>query len=364
MSDIRFDKVKKVYDNDVVALDEFSLHIKGPRLVVLVGPSGCGKTTLLRLIAGLETPTAGEIFLGDDRIDNVDPRDRDVAMVFQSYALYPHMTVAENLSFGLKIRRTPKDVIKHRVDEVARSLEIHDYLDRKPAQLSGGQRQRVALGRAVIREPRVFLFDEPLSNLDARLRDEMRYMIKRLYQRLQTSTVYVTHDQVEAMTIGELLVVMKDGRIHQVGSPEECYHQPHDQFVASFLGSPPMNLLRARLSDDTTKLQVGERATLPLPDGVMKLMAGEGGREIIVGFRPEDGRQGGAGLTLSGRLLLDETLGHEHLSHLDVDGQEVIVRAPRGLEAGEDGSAELTVDPGALHYFSASSGRRLDTASV
>ncbi|UCG52598.1 MAG: ATP-binding cassette domain-containing protein, partial [Candidatus Latescibacterota bacterium] len=288
MSDIEFSGVSKIYGRDVVALEEFSLRIPSPTLVVLVGPSGCGKTTLLRLIAGLEKPTSGAITLGDNRLDTVDPRRRDVAMVFQNYALYPHMTVRENLSFGLKIRKVPKETIVKRVGEVSASLEIDHLLERKPAELSGGQRQRVALGRAIIREPRVFLFDEPLSNLDARLRDEMRYLIKKLYQRLKTTTVYVTHDQVEAMTIGEMLVILKDGRIHQIGPPSECYQKPDDTFVASFLGSPPMNLLEGTYvaSDGVVVLDNGNR--LELSEAVSAALERQGVEEVTVGFRPED----------------------------------------------------------------------------
>jgi len=246
MSDLVFTNVRKVFAGGVTAVDDFSLSIPSPTMTVLVGPSGCGKTTLLRLIAGLDRPTSGEIHLGDTRLDTLTPKDRDIAMVFQSYALYPHMTVAQNLSFGLRLRKTPKERVRERVAEVARTLEIGELLDRRPGELSGGQRQRVALGRAIIRQPRVFLFDEPLSNLDARLRSEMRAMIKRLYHQLQVTSIYVTHDQVEAMTIGEQLVVMNEGRIHQVGPPEQCYRRPADRFVASFLGSPSMNLDQRR----------------------------------------------------------------------------------------------------------------------
>jgi ABC-type sugar transport system ATPase subunit/outer membrane biosynthesis protein TonB len=358
MASIEFDRVRKVFGDRVVALEEFSLEIPSPRLVVLVGPSGCGKTTLLRLLAGLEQPTAGEIRLGGARIDHLPPRRRDVAMVFQSYALYPHMSVRDNMSFGLKIRKVAREVIRQRVEGVAKSLDIDGLLDRKPAELSGGQRQRVALGRAVVREPKVFLFDEPLSNLDARLRDEMRYMIKKLYARLQTTAVYVTHDQVEAMTIGEMLVVMKDGRIHQVGSPLDCYRRPADTFVASFLGSPPMNLMEAVVEGDRVKLGNGAEVAAPAS------IARGGDRDIIVGARPEDLKMGNGskapGVTLEGRVSLTETLGHETLTHLSVGDDEIVIRTPGRPRVPQGGRMSSSADAGSLHFFSKSTGKRID----
>jgi len=360
LSDIDFRQVRKVFGDNVVALHEFSLTISSPTLVVLVGPSGCGKTTLLRLIAGLEKPTSGEIMLGDERLDILEARKRDVAMVFQSYALYPHMTVRENLSFGLKIRRTPRDVIAKAVDEVSKSLEIDQLLDRKPGELSGGQRQRVALGRAVIREPKVFLFDEPLSNLDARLRDEMRYLIKRLYQRLKTTTVYVTHDQVEAMTIGELLVVMRDGRIHQVGSPVDCYRRPQDVFVASFLGSPPMNLITGNVDGSASVLRIERQPDIPLPAAVLRRIEETNTKQVVVGVRPEHLTPGaGDGVALTGKIVLEETLGHETHSHLELGGEEIVVRGSQSLVASPDGVVvSALIDR--LHFFSKDSGLRLD----
>jgi len=361
MAEIRFDKVRKVFDGDVVALHEFSLKIPSPRLVVLVGPSGCGKTTLLRLIAGLERPTSGEIYLGDERLDTRDARSRDVAMVFQNYALYPHMTVRGNLSFGLRIRKVAKETIAARVDEVSRSLEINALLDRRPAQLSGGQRQRVALGRAIIREPRVFLFDEPLSNLDARLRDEMRYLIRRLYRRLNTSTVYVTHDQVEAMTIGEMLVVLKDGRIHQVGSPSECYERPADTFVASFLGSPPMNLVDGTFDAASGAARLSTGSEFTVPPGLADAIGARS--DIIVGIRPEAlgiSTMGEEGPAFAGQVVLRETLGHDVLTHVEVGGHEIIAR---GCDPGEAGtSCTVRAKPEAVHFFEKGSGARIGTA--
>ncbi len=365
MADIRFQKVRKVFDNDVVALQEFSLEIPSPRLVVLVGPSGCGKTTLLRLIAGLEKPTSGSILLGDRRLDTTDPRKRDVAMVFQNYALYPHMTVRENLSFGLRIRKTDQALIQQKVDEVSKSLEIHTLLDRRPAQLSGGQRQRVALGRAVIREPSVFLFDEPLSNLDARLRDEMRFLIKQLYERLRTTTVYVTHDQVEAMTIGEMLVVLRDGRIHQVGSPGECYRKPHDTFVASFLGSPPMNLIEAAYDPATRSVLLESGGRFAAPALMSQALQDAGETELVLGLRPEDLRSAEDGsstgeLLLRGQVILRETLGHETLSHMKVGGQKIIVRTPGEPTLKSDGTTAVGVSIAKIHFFSRKTGVRID----
>lgn len=366
LDDIEFKKVRKVFGSQVVALEEFSLKIPSPTLVVLVGPSGCGKTTLLRLIAGLERPTSGEILLGDLRLDQLEARKRDVAMVFQNYALYPHMTVRENLSFGLRIRRTPKDVIASRVKDVSKSLEIDGLLDRRPAELSGGQRQRVALGRAVIREPKVFLFDEPLSNLDARLRDEMRYLIKRLYQRLETTTVYVTHDQVEAMTIGELLVVLRDGRIHQVGTPAECYQRPRDTFVASFLGSPPMNLIDGRYDSETRAVQIANQPSFEVPETVSRQVERSRDGNIVVGVRPEHlekevGR--GEGLILGGAVVLEETLGHEIHTHVDLSGQAVVVRGGQRLPDGDENRVKIWAPVDSLHFFAKDSGVRLDGVS-
>ncbi|UCH84468.1 MAG: sn-glycerol-3-phosphate ABC transporter ATP-binding protein UgpC [Candidatus Latescibacterota bacterium] len=364
MADIQFTSVTKTYGTDVVALEAFSLRIPSPTLVVLVGPSGCGKTTLLRLIAGLERPTTGTITLGGDRLDTVDPRRRDVAMVFQNYALYPHMTVRENLSFGLKIRKVPRDVVVKKVEEVAVSLEINSLLDRRPAELSGGQRQRVALGRAIIREPRVFLFDEPLSNLDARLRDEMRYLIKKLYRKLETTTIYVTHDQVEAMTIGEMLVVLKDGKIHQVGSPSECYEKPNDVFVASFLGSPPMNLLKGRFSGADGVVVIDNGAHLTLSAVARNSLEQNGIGEVIVGIRPESLHPGGHlgrsdAPVLTGRVVLRETLGHEVLTHVDLGGKEIVARGNARFEVDRDGMTFLEAPSDSLHFFGGRGGERL-----
>ncbi len=367
MSDLIFSHVRKVFDGGVVAVQDFSLTVPSPRMVVLVGPSGCGKTTLLRMIAGLETPTSGTIHLGEKRLDTVEPRDRDIAMVFQSYALYPHMTVAENLSFGLRVRKVARASIAQKVAETARTLELDTMLARKPAELSGGQRQRVALGRAIIREPKVFLFDEPLSNLDARLRTEMRTTIRRLYDRLRVTSVYVTHDQVEAMTIGDMLVVMNHGEMRQVGTPEACYRKPADTFVAAFLGSPAMNFLDARLDGIWFTLENGGRIAADAE--TQRLLADRPGAEVRIGVRPEDIHPAEDAVKhrvkLTGQLVLREPLGHETLAHLRLDGapenaRPVVARGAREFEPGGDGATALFLDASRLHIFWKDTGRRID----
>ncbi len=268
MAEVNLRKVVKKYD-EVEAVRGIDLDIADKEFVVLVGPSGCGKSTTLRMIAGLEDITGGDIMIGGDVVNDVPPKDRDIAMVFQNYALYPHMTVAENMSFGLRLKKYPKAEIKSRVDEAARMLDITELVDRKPKQLSGGQRQRVAMGRAIVRNPKVFLFDEPLSNLDAKLRVQMRIEIKKVHQKVRTTTVYVTHDQVEAMTLADRVVVMNHGRIEQIGTPNELYHKPATRFVASFIGSPAMNFIPCQLEDVGGKLQIRltDKIAFPLPAG-------------------------------------------------------------------------------------------------
>ncbi|MBP5284512.1 MAG: ABC transporter ATP-binding protein [Kiritimatiellae bacterium] len=297
MSEVRLEAVSKVYSRgDRPAVDGFSLDVKDGEFVVLVGPSGCGKSTTLRMVAGLETPTSGKISIGETDVTNLPPKDRDIAMVFQNYALYPHMTVRENLSFALKLRHFHKDEIVRRVAEAARSLGLSEYLERLPKALSGGQRQRVALGRAIVREPAVFLFDEPLSNLDAKMRVEMRSEIIRLHNRLGATMLYVTHDQTEAMTMGERIVVMDKGRIQQVAGPLEIYERPANRFVAGFIGTPPMNLFpKGTLSDSAT-----------------------------VGLRPENIALGRG--TLRATVDFTESLGSETLVHVVAEGVPAIVR--------------------------------------
>ena len=289
MAEVTLRKVVKRYD-DVEAVRGIDLDIADHEFVVLVGPSGCGKSTTLRMIAGLEDITDGDIMIGGDVVNDVPPKDRDIAMVFQNYALYPHMTVAENMSFGLRLKRYPKAEIKSRIDEAARMLDIVELVDRKPKQLSGGQRQRVAMGRAIVRNPKVFLFDEPLSNLDAKLRVQMRIEIKKVHQKVRTTTVYVTHDQVEAMTLADRVVVMNHGLIEQIGTPNELYHKPATKFVASFIGSPAMNFIPCRLEEVNGKVNVriNDRITFPLPPSRAARYQGVSRSDkLLLGIRPE-----------------------------------------------------------------------------
>ena len=288
MAEVRLENICKHFD-EIVAVDDFNLSIKDKEFVVLVGPSGCGKTTTLRMIAGLEDITSGNIYIEERLINKLPAKERNIAMVFQNYALYPHMSVRENMSFSLEMHKRPKEEIKKRVQEAAEILGIEGLLDRKPKQLSGGQRQRVAVGRAIVRKPGVFLFDEPLSNLDAKLRVQTRVELKKLHERLATTAVYVTHDQVEAMTMGDRIVVMKDGLIQQVGGPLELYNTPANRFVAGFLGSPAMNFFEAELtgSGDSLFLQTGS-FKIDLPLEKINVMNGYGEKKVIVGIRPED----------------------------------------------------------------------------
>src|SRR5271156_1774658 len=288
MAEVVLRNVVKRYE-DVEAVRSIDLDIPDNELVVLVGPSGCGKSTTLRMIAGLEEVTSGDIYIGGDLVNDLPPKDRDIAMVFQNYALYPHMTVFENMSFGLRLRKFSKSEIKARVEHAARILDITELLSRRPKQLSGGQRQRVAMGRAIVRHPKVFLFDEPLSNLDAKLRVQMRTEIKRVHQKVKTTTVYVTHDQVEAMTLGDRVVVMKDGVVQQVGEPLELYNQPANKFVAGFIGSPAMNFATVRVTEANGSL-IAENSglSIKLPDETAQRLRGHIGREVTLGVRPED----------------------------------------------------------------------------
>ncbi len=289
MAEVKLENVSKIYDGKVTAVRDVTATINDKEFVVLVGPSGCGKSTVLRMIAGLEEITAGTVTIGDRIVNDVPPKDRDIAMVFQNYALYPHMTVYDNLAFGLKLRKYSKSEIDQRVKEAAKILGIESYLERKPKALSGGQRQRVALGRAIVRQPKVFLFDEPLSNLDANLRVQMRTEISRLHHRLQTTMIYVTHDQIEAMSMGDRIVVMRDGVVQQVDTPLTIYHHPTNKFVAGFIGSPTMNFIAGRLQMNGTISfrQDNATLTLPLPSPVAERMKGVSAGPVTLGIRPE-----------------------------------------------------------------------------
>src|SRR5579864_6520770 len=288
MAQVALRNIVKMFDK-TPAVQGIDLDIADREFIVLVGPSGCGKSTTLRMVAGLEEATSGEIYIGDQLVNDVPPKDRDIAMVFQNYALYPHMTVFENMSFGLRLKRFPKADIKERVEAAARILDITDLLQRRPKQLSGGQRQRVAMGRAIVRHPKVFLFDEPLSNLDAKLRVQMRLEIKRVHQKVKTTTVYVTHDQVEAMTLADRVVVMNAGRIEQVGTPQELYHHPETRFVAGFIGSPTMNFMSCRLEQNGAglKIAISDQLSFSVPAARCGHYRPFAGKQLILGLRPE-----------------------------------------------------------------------------
>lgn len=331
MAEVRLENICKHFD-EVVAVDNFNLSIRDKEFVVLVGPSGCGKTTTLRMIAGLESITSGEVYIGDRLINKLPAKDRNIAMVFQNYALYPHMTVFDNMAFSLEMRKRSKDEIKQRVQEAAEILGIQALLFRRPKQLSGGQRQRVALGRAIVRNPEVFLFDEPLSNLDAKLRAQTRLELKKLHERLATTAVYVTHDQIEAMTMGDRIVVMHDGFIQQVGSPLELYDRPANKFVAGFIGSPAMNLFEAELNGagDEISLRAGD-FTLDLPPEKAQHFQDYTEQKVIVGIRPEDFKQAAEhspGKTIPATVEAVEPLGNE--TYVNVAAGNVALTAAVG----------------------------------
>jgi multiple sugar transport system ATP-binding protein len=340
MATVTFDHVWKKF-GDVVAVNDLTLDIQDEEFLVLVGPSGCGKTTSLRMIAGLEEVTSGTVMIGERVVNDLAPKDRDVAMVFQSYALYPHMSVKDNLAFGLKLRKVPKADIERRVAEAAKILDLSPLLDRKPKALSGGQRQRVALGRAIVREPKVFLMDEPLSNLDAKLRVATRAELSRLHQRLRTTIVYVTHDQVEAMTMGTRIAVMNQGLLQQVGPPQELYERPVNRFVAGFIGSPSMNFLPMTVTkSDGSIAFTGTDLTLPAPTRFRDALASREGREVTVGFRPEHLTLvdvGPEAVTIHAAADVVEYLGNDELLHLRVGELDLVavVDAAHRVQVGQ-----------------------------
>ncbi len=357
MAEIQLKNVFKKY-GDIPVIHGVDWHIRDGEFVVIVGPSGCGKSTLLRMVAGLETITKGEISIGDRVVNDLEPAQRDIAMVFQNYALYPHMSVFKNMAYGLKIRGIPKNEIEERVKKAADILEIGDYLKRSPRQLSGGQRQRVAMGRAIVREPAVFLFDEPLSNLDAKLRVQMRLEIKKLQERLGITSVYVTHDQIEAMTLGHRLMVLNDGYVEQLGTPIELYEKPATAFVAGFIGSPAMNFLDGKISSDGNKIECSGGYDLPLDHE----LAGHAGQPVSVGMRPEHLRAGEeADGTLAFTITVVEHLGADTLVHGAFNGGEsdltVRLEGIRRILPGE--TLSLTIAPENIHIFAADSGKRL-----
>jgi len=356
MADINLINVNKVYPSDVKAVEDVNLHVNDGEFMILLGPSGCGKSTTLRMIAGLETITSGDLYLGDHRINDVDPRDRDLAIVFQNYALYPHMTVRANLSFGLRLRHRPAAEIDKRVTEVAGMLGIDELLARKPGQLSGGQRQRVALGRALVRDPVAFLLDEPLSNLDAKLRAGMRTELVKLHRQLGRTIIHVTHDQVEAMTMGERICIMRGGRVVQVGRPLEVYRNPADTFVAGFLASPPMNLLPGRLEADELIGLVAVHGALrvPIPREIEPAYGAYTNKPVILGIRPEDiyDQPLVGGVSLEVRVVAVEALGPETVLVTEIpEGGETSARLGRGFSARAGALQRLFIDPRQLQLF-------------
>ncbi|MDP4164740.1 MAG: sn-glycerol-3-phosphate ABC transporter ATP-binding protein UgpC, partial [Bacillota bacterium] len=356
MAELKLDHIFKIYDNKVTAVEDFNLHIQDKEFIVFVGPSGCGKSTTLRMIAGLEEISKGDFFIDGKRVNDVAPKDRDIAMVFQNYALYPHMSVYDNMSFGLKLRKFAKTEIDRRVQEAAKILGLEAYLDRKPKALSGGQRQRVALGRAIVRDAKVFLMDEPLSNLDAKLRVAMRAEIAKLHRRLQTTTIYVTHDQTEAMTMATRLVVMKDGIIQQVGAPKEVYEKPENVFVGGFIGSPAMNFFPGKLEDGI--FTIGG-ASLSVPEGKMKYLREQGyvGKEIILGVRPEDIHDepifidASAGSKINATIDVSELTGAETMIYSSIGGQDFVARIDSRTDIKPGDKLELAFDMNKSHFF-------------
>ncbi|MDP4099495.1 sn-glycerol-3-phosphate ABC transporter ATP-binding protein UgpC [Paenibacillus sp. P96] len=362
MAGVRLEHIFKKYPGaDKATVIDVNLDIQDKEFLVLVGPSGCGKSTTLRMIAGLEEISDGKLYIGDRVVNDVAPKDRDIAMVFQSYALYPHMNVYQNMAFGLKLRKVKKDEIDKRVREAAKILDIEHLLDRKPKALSGGQRQRVALGRAIVRDPQVFLMDEPLSNLDAKLRGQMRAEITKLAKRLETTVIYVTHDQVEAMTMGDRIVVMKDGIIQQAASPDELYNRPVNLFVAGFIGSPTMNFITGKLSEkDGGTYFTAPNMELLVPEGKAQLLKGKGynNKEVILGVRPEDIHEEPVFLEASPKTIftsnvdVTENLGHEMLLYLSGAGNDTVIARVDGRSNTREGSsAKMAIDMNKAHIF-------------
>lgn len=370
MASLSLRGIYKKYSGNVLAVADFNLEIKDKEFIILVGPSGCGKSTTLRMIAGLEEISEGELYIGDKMVNDVAPKDRDIAMVFQNYALYPHMTVFDNMAFGLKLRKTPKDEIKRRVEVAARILDIDHLLERKPKALSGGQRQRVALGRAIVREPKVFLLDEPLSNLDAKLRAQMRTELSKLHQRLGTTFIYVTHDQTEAMTMGTRIVVMKDGLIQQVDSPHKLYTQPINMFVAGFIGSPQMNFLEAKVLEEKgtffvefgsedTKTRSGVKYKIKLPESknYRDCLVPYIDKEVIMGIRPENVHDEDVYLdtmadgVIEATVDVTELMGAETFLYMNCEGQSINARVDPDSESRPGDTIKIAIDPDKINIF-------------
>lgn len=360
MSTVKLEHICKKYPNGFEAVKDFNLEIGDKEFIIFVGPSGCGKSTTLRMIAGLEEISGGDLYIDDKRMNDVEPKDRDIAMVFQNYALYPHMTVYDNMAFGLKIRKVSKEEIDKKVHEAARILDLEHLLDRKPKALSGGQRQRVAMGRAIVRNPKVFLMDEPLSNLDAKLRGQMRIEISKLHQKLGTTIIYVTHDQTEAMTLGTRIVVMKDGVIQQVDSPQNLYDKPCNKFVAGFIGAPQMNMIDAAVGKDGSDVTLSFGGhTVALPEGKAKKLeeAGYVGKTVTLGIRPEDLHDEESFLSMSPKSVFDATirvyemLGSEVLLYFDIDDADFTAKVNPRTTARPGDTIQLALDLEKIHIF-------------
>ena len=360
MASLSLKNICKTYPNGFVAVKNFNLDIADKEFIIFVGPSGCGKSTPLRMIAGLEEITEGELWIGNNLVNDVEPKDRDIAMVFQNYALYPHMSVYDNMAFGLKLRKTPKEKIDKLVHDAARILDIEHLLDRKPKALSGGQRQRVAMGRAIVRNPKVFLMDEPLSNLDAKLRVQMRIEISKIHQRLEATIIYVTHDQTEALTLGTRIVVMKDGVMQQVATPIDLYTKPCNLFVAGFIGSPQMNFIDAVAiqEGEDVKLAFGSYAIkLPEQKAARLVEGGYIGKEVVLGIRPEDIKDeeifvnGGADNVLDATVKVYEMLGAEVFLYFTVEGFDITVRVNPRTTARPGDTIKIALDPAKIHVF-------------
>ena len=360
MASLSLQHINKTYPNGFEAVKDFNLEIEDKEFIIFVGPSGCGKSTTLRMVAGLEEITSGTLKIGDRVVNDVEPKDRDIAMVFQNYALYPHMTVYDNMAFGLKLRKVPKDQIDKMVKEAAKILDLEKLLDRKPKALSGGQRQRVAMGRAIVRDPKVFLMDEPLSNLDAKLRVQMRTEISKLHQRLGATIIYVTHDQTEAMTLGTRIVVMKDGVVQQVDSPTNLYSKPGNLFVAGFIGSPQMNFLDAKVNvkGKEVSLQVGPHAIkLPAAKAQKLIDGGYAGKTVVMGIRPEDVHDDEAFIAANPDTIVDATihvyelLGAEVFLYFDVEGFNMTARVDPRTTARTGDNVRFALDPEKIHVF-------------
>lgn len=369
MAELRLENINKIYDKDVHAVQDFNLHIKDKEFIVFVGPSGCGKSTTLRMIAGLEEITSGDLYIDDVRMNDVAPKNRDIAMVFQNYALYPHMNVYDNMAFSLKLRKVKKKEIDERVRNAAAILGLEDLLKRKPKALSGGQRQRVALGRAIVRDAKVFLMDEPLSNLDAKLRVQMRAEIQKLHQRLQTTTIYVTHDQTEAMTMATRLVVMKDGLIQQVGTPKEVYDKPNNIFVGGFIGSPAMNFFKGQLTENSIKI---EDVEISIPESRMKVLKKENyvGKEVILGVRPEHLSDDPAYLekhenqSFVATIEVAELMGSETYLYSKLGEQEFIARVDAKTMFSAGQNIKLAIDIEKAHFFDPETEKRIEVEAA